>query len=53
MSQIVTGASGNKCTFKPSANLRGVQLDSNTNLEGANLEGADLTNVDLEEANLD
>ena len=47
MSQIVTDASGNKCTFKPGANLRGVQLDSNANLADANL-----TNADLEEANL-
>ena len=52
MSQIVTDASGNKCTFKPGANLRGVQLDSNANLADANLTNADLEGANLEEANL-
>ena len=51
MSQIVTDASGNKCTFKPGANLRGVQLDSNANLKGVNLTGANLKGADLRAAN--
>jgi len=48
MSQIVTDASGNKCTFKPGANLRGVQLDSNANLTNADLEGANLEGANLD-----